>query len=220
MAIQSIVLAALSAAGIAVSGYLSEDQLPTWANSLIAIVTVFVAAIVYAVITGQFTGNFMVTFAAVSGIIGWLMVGPLAPVHTWMTKSWTGPFAALAEALSEVPVEEPPSTPGAPTSAVAPRRMPRLPLPTTPDLVQRSSLLNDPTWRPTTAVPVSEPRPLQVPSVDPEPSVNSAQAATGPLPAVSPPTIPQPGQAGQGNAQTPGADQAGQSVPPPNPYGP
>ncbi len=175
---QTAILAVITAGGIALSGWLTEDKLPLWAKSLIAAGCVLVAAIVYAAITGQLTQNFTVTLAAICGIIGWLMVGPLEPVHAWMVAAWPGPLTMLFdEALKAVPPEEP-ATPVVP---------PRMTLPTTPDLVGRPSLLaNDPTWRPTVSASPT-PAPLQIPSIDsPATGSTASQASTGPLPAAQP----------------------------------
>lgn len=191
----------------AISAWLRDAKFPPWLNALVAFLVVFLTALIWTAIGNKLTGNLVADTMIVASFAGWLISGPMATLDRWLTVTWSSPFAAIAEAMSPVPVQAPP-TPIAP---------PRVTLPTTPGLVGRTSMLNDPAWRPTTASPQVEPRPLQVPSVDsvsPQTSA-AAQAITGPLPVVPPQT-----STGDQGMQGHGADQGGQENTGSPPYSP
>ncbi len=91
-----------------VSGILSHQRLPTWANALIA-GSVVVLASLGAVLLGQgFSRDLVADFLLIAAYVAALMASPLlAPLHEWLTLNTPSPIAALVPKRDPAPLFAP-----------------------------------------------------------------------------------------------------------------
>ncbi|MBA2285850.1 MAG: hypothetical protein H0W02_10225 [Ktedonobacteraceae bacterium] len=92
-----------------VSGVLSQQRLPAWANALIAGTCVVLASL-GAVLLGQgFSRDLVADFLLIAGYVAALMASPLlAPLHEWLTLNTPSPIAAMVPKAAPTPMFVPP----------------------------------------------------------------------------------------------------------------
>lgn len=83
----------------ALTGLLSHDQAPSWANSLIAALVVLGLSIAAALLDQGLTPNLVADFVVIAGYSAALMASPiLKPLYQWLSINTPSPLAALVPA--------------------------------------------------------------------------------------------------------------------------
>lgn len=204
MTTQYLTLIGPPAIALAISGWLRDAKLPKWIDTLIAFLIVLIVAFLWALFAGKLAGDLPADTVIIAAYVAALIAGPMAALHAFLVVKLPSPFSMIMDALRPFEIEEQPTP--TPPATIAPRiplpiSLP-ISLPTTPALVQRSSLLaDDPAWRPT--VPVTPaPDATPVPIV---PTQTGSEHDTGPMPVVSSATPAAQSTPEQGQASPPSA---------------
>ena len=85
------------------SGWLSQDRLPKWANALIALVALIGTAFTCVLLSGNFTGNAQASTLLVLGYVALLMSGDLSMLRGFLVVS-SGPLSPFAPAPPPAPI--------------------------------------------------------------------------------------------------------------------
>jgi hypothetical protein len=188
MAIQYLTLIGPPAIATFLSGWLRDAKLPKWLDTIIAFLVVLITAFVWAILAGKLVGDLPADTVVIAAYVAALVAGPMAALHAFLVVSLPSPFSIIMDALRPFEVEEEPTPP-----ATIASRIPRITLPTTPALVERSSLLtSDPTWRATVAAPPDTTPAQAVPATS---TSTGSEHDTGPMPVVATQPTPEQGQA-------------------------
>lgn len=89
---------------VAITGWLAHSALPSWANSIIALVVVVAVAGLWALFSNQLVGGLVADFVIIAAYSAALEAGPLSGLQQWLMVRLPSPLDAILGPSSAVEI--------------------------------------------------------------------------------------------------------------------